>query len=150
MATAEERLRVLERVTRETDTAQWRRTCPAEGWPVALVCYHIAGGFDRQASFIEAAAKGTGPHRFNWEETNALHARTAAEHPLPTREEVLTMARAAIERIRSLVSAMSDADLATVAFVYGSFQGSAEWIVRTFIAQHADGHLASVTATPAG
>ncbi len=150
MAAAEERLRALERVTREADAAQWQRICPAEGWPVALVCYHIARGFDRQASFIERAADGTGPHRYRWDETHALNAQIAGEHPLPTRDEVMTTARAAIERVRSVVAQMSAADLAGVAFVNGAFQGDVEWLVRTLLPQHADGHLASIAAIPAG
>lgn len=37
--------------------------CTAEGWPVALVCYHIARGFDRQVSFVEEVATGVGPQQ---------------------------------------------------------------------------------------
>jgi len=42
MMAVEERLQALERVTRDTDAAQWVRVCTAEGWPVALVAYHVA------------------------------------------------------------------------------------------------------------
>ncbi len=60
MLAVEQRLQELERVTRDTATAQWAQVCKAEGWPVALVAYHVARGFDRVASFIEAAASGEG------------------------------------------------------------------------------------------
>ena len=146
MLAVEQRLQELERVTRDTATAQWAQVCKAEGWPVALVAYHVARGFDRVASFIEAAASGEGPHRYNWDETHALNARIAGEHPLPTRDEVLATARESIERVRSVVSQMSDADLAEVALINGPFQGSFEWLVRTLMPKHADGHLASIAS----
>lgn len=144
LAPVEDRLRALERVTREADAVRWSRLCEAEGWPVALVCYHIARGFDRQASFMEGAILGTGPHRYSWDETDALNVRIAGEHPLPTPDDVMTTAREAIERARSVLSRMGQADLGRVAFVNGSFEGSIEWLVRTLIPRHADGHLTSI------
>jgi len=143
----QQRLGALERLTRETDTERWARVCPAEGWPVALVCYHIARGFDRQASFIEGVTAGLGPHRYSWDETHDLNARIAGEHPLPTPEDVMATARAAIARVRRAVSDMEPADLAAIAFVNGPFQGDVGWLVRTLMPQHADGHLASIAST---
>lgn len=146
MMAVEERLQALERVTRDTDAAQWVRVCEAEGWPVALVAYHVARGFDRVASFIEEAVSGNGPHRYSWDETHVLNAKIADEHSLPTRDEVVATARESIERVRSVVSRMSDAELAEVAFINGPFQGSFEWLVRILMPQHADDHLASIAA----
>jgi len=103
-------------------------------------------GFDRVASFIEEAVSGNGPHRYSWDETHALNAKIADEHSLPTRDEVVATARESIERVRSVVSRMSDAELAEVAFINGSFPGNFDWLVRTLMPQHADGHLASIVA----
>ncbi len=147
IAAVEERLSALEGVIRDTAAERWSHICTAERWPVALVCYHIARGFERQASFIEEAASGIGPHRYSWDETHALNAQIAGEHPLPAPDEVLATARSAIGRVRANVGSMSEVDLASVAFINGSFQGSIEWLVRTLMPQHADGHLASVQAT---
>ena len=146
LAPVEDRLRALERVTREADAARWSRLCVAEGWPVALVCYHIARGFDRQTSFMEGVILGTGPHRYSWDETHALNAQVADGHPLPTPNEVLTTARDAIERARSVLSRMGQGDLGRVAFVNGSFEGSIVWLVRTLMPRHAEGHLTSIAA----
>ncbi len=144
MAAVEERLQALERITRDTDAGRWDAACKAEGWSVAIVAYHIARGFDRVASFIEGAASGKGPHLYNWDETHDLNARIADEHPLPTRDEVIATARAAIEKVRAVVSQMSESDLSGIAFINGPFQGTVEWLVRTLMPQHADGHLASI------
>jgi hypothetical protein len=146
LAAVEERLRALERVARETTAAGWVRRCKAEGWPVALVAYHIARGLDRQASFIEEAVAGRGPHLYSWDETHALNARIAGEHAMPTAEEVLATAHAAVARIRSIVVDFRDEDLRRVAFVNGSFQGTLEWLLRVLVPQHADGHLASIAS----
>jgi len=146
MAPVEERLRTLEPVTGDAAATHWARRCAAEGWPVGLVCYHIARGFERQAAFIDGAISGAGPHRYSWDETHALNAHIAAEHPLPTPDEVLATARAAIERGRAVLTAMRDADLAGVAFVNSTFQGDVRWVVRSLMPQHADGHLASIAS----
>lgn len=146
MAAVEDRLQALERITRQADATRWVAVCKAEGWPVALVAYHIARGFDRVASFIEGAASGKGPHLYNWDETHDLNARIASEHPLPTRDEVLGTARAAVDRVRTVVSRMGEEEFAGIAFINGPFRGSVEWLVRTLMPQHADGHLASIRA----
>ena len=150
MAPVEERLRTLERVTRDASPPLWLRLCAAEGWPVALVCYHIARGFERQATFIDGAMSGAGPHPYSWDDTHALNARIADEHPLPTPDEVLATAHAAIKRVRILVDTLSDADLARVAFVNGAFHGDVRWVVQNLMPQHADGHLASIASATAG
>jgi len=76
LAAVEDRLQALDRVTRKTNAAGWVRQCEAEGWSVALVAYHIARGFDRQASFLEAAATRREAHHYTWDETHALNARS--------------------------------------------------------------------------
>ena len=71
------RLAELETVVSDTADRDWRRETAAERWPVGLVAFHIARGFQRQAEFIEAVRDGLGPHRFNWDETHALNAEIA-------------------------------------------------------------------------
>src|SRR5438105_5006124 len=83
----------FEAVVLETSDPDWDRVAAAERWPVAVVAFHIARGFQRQAEFIEAARHGFGPHLFTWDETDALNARVAAAHSSPSRDEVLTLAR---------------------------------------------------------
>ena len=146
MAPVEERLHALERVTRCAAGINWALVCAAEGWPVGLVCYHVARGFERQANFVEGTVRGAGPHQYSWDETHALNAHIAGEHPLPNPEEVMATARAAIERVRTVVTAMGDAELAGIAFVNGTFQGDIRWVVQSLMPQHADGHLASIAS----
>ena len=75
------RLAELEVVVRSTDDADWRRETSSEHWPVGLVAFHIARGFQRQAEFIEAARDQLGAHMFSWDETNDLNAMIATANP---------------------------------------------------------------------
>src|SRR5216683_7508704 len=91
----------LEAVVRATDDVGWRRETGAERWPVGLVAFHIARGFQRQAEFIEAARDRLGPHMFSWDETNDLNAMIAAAKPSPTPDEVIALARSSVDRMDS-------------------------------------------------
>lgn len=144
MAPAESQLRELERLVRDSDAALWSRVCQAEGWPVALVAYHIARGFDRQSQFIAQAMSGGGPHLYSWDVTHELNAQIAREHPLPSADEVLATAREAVERVRGTICGMTQEQLDNAVIVNGDFRGSVRWLVRTLMPQHADGHLASI------
>jgi hypothetical protein len=140
----------LEAVVRGATDADWRRTTEAERWPVSLVAFHIARGFQRQAEFIEAAHRQDGPHLFSWDETNALNAGIAVAHPSPSRDEVLALARSSVERIAAALGAMDEAALARVAFVNDGRERDAVWIAGRLAPEHARGHLESIASTVAG
>ena len=57
-------LEALELLTNAVSEADWSKPCPGEDWPMSLVAFHIARGFQRQAEFVEEAHAGHGPHRF--------------------------------------------------------------------------------------
>src|SRR5438132_170599 len=57
LAALRAKLAELEVAVRSTGDADWRRETSAEHWPVGLVAFHIARGFQRQAEFIEAASR---------------------------------------------------------------------------------------------
>ncbi|HLZ48901.1 MAG TPA: DinB family protein [Candidatus Limnocylindria bacterium] len=141
------RLAELEAVVRETTDRDWERDTAAEHWPVGLVAFHIARGFQRQAEFIEAVRDGRGPHRFDWEETHALNAAVADAHRSPSREEVIRLARASVERIAGTLASMDEATLAQPAFAVGGRERDAVWVAGRLAPEHARGHLESIAAT---
>src|SRR5438270_13047575 len=99
-----------------TSDLYWRSETEAERWPVGLVAFHIARGFQRQAEFIELVRDRGGPHRFSWDETHALNAEVAEAHPAPVRDEVIELARASVARMASALAAMDDGSLERPAF----------------------------------
>lgn len=146
LAPLERRLDALERLVSDTDDAGWERRCAAEGWPVALVAYHIARGFDRQTGWVEDLARGGSAHRYSWDETHALNARIAREHSYPSREDVLGSARDAIARLRAAIARIGDDALSRTVFANEGRERSIEWLLAALMPRHADEHLASIAA----
>lgn len=144
------RLAELETVVGATSERDWRRKTGAERWPVGLVAFHIARGFQRQAEFVEAVRDGGGPHRFDWDETHALNAAVADEHPAPGRDEVLALARSSVGRIAGALGEMDDGALGRPAFVFEGRERDAVWVAGRLAAEHARGHLESIAATTEG
>src|SRR6266568_557016 len=99
MAALRAKLAELEVVVRSAGDADWGCETTAERWPVGLVAFHIARGFQRQAEFIEAARDQLGPHMFSWDETNDLNASIASANPSPSRAEVIALARSSVDRM---------------------------------------------------
>jgi len=141
------RLGELEVMVRSTGDADWRRETSAEHWPVGLVAFHIARGFQRQAEFIEAARDRLGPHRFSWDETHDLNAMIAAANPSPSRDEVIALARSSVDRMESALRAADEATLARVAFVNEGRERDTVWVAGRLATEHARGHLESIAAT---
>lgn len=141
------RLAELEAVVRDTTDRDWQRETGAEQWPVGLVAFHIARGFQRQAEFVEAVRDGRGPHRFSWDETHALNAAVADAHRAPSREETLQLARASVEHMVRALAAMDEAALARPAFVFEDRERDPIWVAGRLATEHARGHLESIAAT---
>ena len=141
------KLAELEAVARDTTDAAWRVETDAEHWPVGLVAFHVARGFQRQAEFIEAARDERGPHQFSWGETHDLNAAVAAAHPSPSRDEVVALARSSVERMATALRSMDDAALARIAFVNEGRERDTVWVAGRLATEHARGHLESIAAT---
>ena len=139
-------LEALEQVVRRSSDAEWSRQCPAEGWPVGLVAFHITRGFERQAEFIEDAQAGRGPHRFDWGDTHALNASVAAAHPAPARDEVMALGTRSVGRIAAVLSVMTDEDLDRIAFVHEGRERSTLWVVGSLAVRHGRGHRESIAS----
>jgi len=150
LAALRAKLAELETVVGATSDADWRRETTAERWPVGLVAFHIARGFQRQAEFIEAARDGLRPHMFSWDETNDLNAMVAAANPSPSRDEVIALARSSFDRMDTALRAMDDAALARVAFVNEGRERDTVWVAGRLATEHARGHLESIAATVGG
>ena len=137
-------LAALEGVARSTSDAEWQRETAAERWPVGLVAFHIARGFQRQAEFIEDALQRATPHRFDWDVTHALNASIAAEHPSPSRDDVVALARTSVGRIVTALGAATDEGLGRTAWVFEGRERDAVWVAGRLAPQHARGHLESI------
>ncbi len=147
LAALRAKLGELEVVVRSTGDADWRRESNAERWPVGLVAFHIARGFQRQAEFIEAARDRLGPHMFSWDETIDLNAMIAAANPSPSRGEVIALARSSVDRMESALRAADEATLARVAFVNEGRERDTVWVAGRLATEHARGHLESIGTT---
>lgn len=123
---------------------QWRRRAGAEGWPVGLVAFHIALGFERQAGWIEQALKGGPPHQFSWDVTDQMNAAVANAEILPSKPFVLAGLPVAAARLCALLRAVSDADLARVALASGGKTASIESLMKKRMMQHVREHAASI------
>jgi hypothetical protein len=143
------KLAELEVVVRSSGETDWRRGTGAERWPVGLVAFHIARGFQRQAEFIEAARDQLGPHMFSWDETNDLNAMIATANPSPSRDEVIALARSSVDRMDAALRAMDEDALARVAFVNEGRERDTVWVAGRLATEHARGHLESIAATVA-
>jgi hypothetical protein len=147
LAALRARLAEVEAVVRDATDRDWQRETAAEHWPVSLVAFHIARGFQRQAEFIEAVRDGRGPHLFDWGETHALNAAVADAHRSPSREEALQLARASVERMAKALAAMDEAALGRPAFVFDERERDPVWVAGRLATDHARGHLESIAAT---
>lgn len=123
---------------------QWRRTARAEGWPVGLVAFHIALGFERQAGWIEQALAGGPPHQFSRDATNQMTAAMANTEILPSKPFVLAGLPVAAARLSALLRAVSDADWGRVALTQGGKEASIEFVVMKVPMRHISEHAASI------
>lgn len=123
---------------------EWRRTAPADGWPVGLVAFHIALGLERQAGWVEQALEGGPPHQFSWDVTNQMNAALANAGILPSKPFVLAGLPVAAARLCALLRAVSDADLARVALSSGGKTASIESLMKKRMMQHISEHGASI------
>ena len=147
LAALRDKLAALETVVHDTSESAWLRPTVAEGWPVGLVAFHIARGFQRQAEFIERSLQRGIPHHFDWDETNALNASLAAAHPSPSRGEVVALAQLSVDRIGKALSAASDEALARTAWIFEGRERDAVWIAGRLASEHARAHLESIAET---
>lgn len=146
LAALRRELQALDGLVRTISDSDWSKACPGEDWPVALTAFHIARGWQRQAEFVEEAAAGRGPHRFDWGDTHALNASVAAAHPTPTRDEVMALATKSIKRMDKAAETMTDADLDRIAFVVDGHERSVLWVIGRLAVGHARAHRESIAA----
>ena len=123
---------------------QWRRTAPADGWPVGLVAFHIALGLERQAGWIDQALEGGPPHQFSWDVTDQMNAALANAEILPSKPFVLAGLPVAAARMCAFLRAVSDVDLDRVALSSGGGTATIGSLMRKRIMQHIREHGASI------
>lgn len=151
----EAKLREVEAILRQASDAQWRAVCPAEGWPVGLVAFHLALHMERPAGWIEDALAGKPPFEFSQAETDALNDAVARYGMVPSKGFVLGALAGGAARMLAVLRALTDADLERDAIVERSGGdgepkvGSVRGLLRVWMRQ-TDAHFASIRATIAG
>lgn len=151
----EAKLREVEAILRQASDAQWRAVCPAEGWPVGLVAFHLALHMERPAAWIEDALADKPPFEFSQAETDALNDAVARYGVVPSKGFVLGALAGGAARMLAVLRALTDADLDRDAIVERSGGGgeakvgSVRGLLRVWMRQTAT-HFASIRATIAG
>src|ERR1700736_519177 len=123
---------------------EWKASCRAERWSVAVVAHHIAWGHERAADWIRAIRSGI-PIPGSPQAHNASNAIKAAQVAGISRDEVVFLARRNVERLVAVLRSLTDEDFER-AVPFGPARGrplSIEGLGRT----HLDRHLASMRAT---
>lgn len=129
---------------------EWRSLCPAEGWTVGLVAYHIGRGLERQAGWIAEQLDHGGVHEFSWDATNALNAEIARDHELPPKDEVRRLLSERGDGLLALARSMSDEQLDAPVLLAGGKQRSAKFVIAAVALRHIREHHASIRAALAG
>lgn len=127
---------------------QWRQTCSAEGWSVAVTSHHVAKSHQAIAGFIEMIANGQPIPPVTMEMFDAANAQHAHEHANCTKAETLELLRtggkAAADAVRGLTDEQLDRSQ-PMAFAGGQSWSAADVIERVLI-DHPVQHGASVRA----
>src|SRR5262249_31189539 len=86
--------------------AEWRATCPAEGWTVGVAAHHVALSYPPISGLVLSIANGTPPFPLTQEMLDANNAKHAADAANCTPAETLDLLRrngqAAVDALRGL------------------------------------------------
>jgi uncharacterized damage-inducible protein DinB len=135
-------------VVMECSDEQWRQTTASEGWSVAVVSHHIGVVHADFIPLVERLASGAtfspSASMDDVHRTNAQHAHDFADVGRQAALDALrTNGTALAQQLRSL----DDAQLDTVAGVFGGNELSVAQVVQLIVLGHPQEHLASIRAT---
>jgi len=126
--------------------ADWRATCPGEGWSVGVTAHHVAGYHLPVAQLAQGIAQGAALPEITREQIDAGNAQHAREHANCTRAETLALLRrdgaAAAAIIRGLTDEQLDRTAPLAAF--GGAPWSAADVIERILIGHPQAHLASI------
>ena len=126
---------------------EWRKVCSGEGWTVAVVAHHVAGGHLGALDFVRMIVAGEKIPEITMEAIDQMNAQHAKEHANCTKEEVLGLLRVNGSAFVGYLEGLSEADLARTGYL-AAIGGdvSAQQLIEMFIFQSAGEHLDSMKA----
>lgn len=128
----------------------WQKTTEAEGWTVAAVCSHIAGGHYGILGWAKMIVNGEPLPEITFDAIHNMNAESAASSAVATKEQVLRLLQENGGATSSFVSSLSDEDLdrsTHLDLVGGAI--STENFINGFFIESGGEHLASAKATVA-
>ena len=134
-------------MTRTLTDQQVRQLSADEGWPLAIVAYHIGLGLRRQAGWMARALTGEAPFAFEWESTHEMNAVIAGEHAALRKDDAVRGIEEGWARLRGVIERMDDADWSRDVFIFNGRRRSAEIVLSRIVVPHAAGHLDSMRRT---
>jgi uncharacterized damage-inducible protein DinB len=128
---------------------EWLATCPAEGWTVAAVVYHIAGSYPFQLELIRRFARGeTIPATHaGWSTIDKSNARAAEQFASVDQARTLALLKRNVAEVREFLAGLSDAQLDyTAYFPLMNETRTTQRMIERILLAHPEEHLESIRA----
>lgn len=120
--------------------AQWRTKTTGEGWSVAVVAHHVAGGHQGIAGFVARIAHGE-PVSLDMDMINKGNAEHAIQHANATKAETLALLRQNGAAAAATVRGLGDTELDRVG---GSMGMTAAQVIERILIGHVHDHHGSI------
>jgi len=125
----------------------WRKVCPGEQWPVAVVARHVAASHFGALGLVKMIVAGEKLPDLTGAVIDQLNFKHAEKHRNCTRDEVLKTLRENGGSIVDSMAGLSDADLDRIGHVAAAGGDlTVEQIIETIILRSAGEHLAHTKA----
>lgn len=125
----------------------WRKVCPGEQWPVAVVARHVAASHFGALGLVKLIVAGEKLPDLTGAVIDQLNFKHAEKHRNCTRDEVLKTLRENGGSIVDAMAGLSDADLDRIGHVAAAGGDlTVEQIIETIILRSAGEHLAHTKA----
>lgn len=127
----------------------WKKICPAEGWPVNVTAHHAAESIGGLTGLVQMLAEQGQVPPFTLDQINSGNAEHAVRAVDVTKDEVLALARTGGEKAASYLRGLTDEQLAKSAALplMGGATFSAQQLAETLLIGHLAGHGQSLTVT---
>lgn len=127
--------------------ADWKKICPAEGWPVNVTAHHAAESIAGLTGLVQMLAEQGQVPPFTLDQINSGNAEHAVRAVNATKDEVLELARTGDEKAASYLRGLTDEQLAKTAALplMGGATMSAEQLAEGLLVGHLAGHGQSLT-----
>ena len=124
---------------------QWKATCPAEGWSVAVAAHHVAVSHEAIAGVALIAANAQPAPPFTVEMLNQGNAEHAQQFANCSKAETVALLRSGGATASEMVRGLSDEQLGRATQLVGNTM-TAEQIIEGILIGHVHEHLQSMRA----